>query len=59
MKTWEKLSLIIYVMCGDPLLNKLSRSLVGNPPASNESGNVRIQFHPKLGDKLRANLAQS
>ena len=59
MKTWEKLSLIIYVMCGNPLPNKLSGSLVDNPPASNESGNARIQLHPKLGEKLRANLAQS
>ena len=59
MKTWEKLSLIIYVMCGNSLPDNLSGSLVGNPLTSNESGNARIQFHPKLGDKLRANLAQS
>ena len=59
MKTWEKLSLIIYVMCGNPLPDKLPESLVGNSPTSNESGNARIQLHPKLGDKLRANLAQS
>ena len=59
MKTWEKLPLIIYVMYGNPLPNKLSGSLVGNPSTSNESGNARIQLHPKLGDKLRANLAQS
>ena len=31
----------------------------GNPPTINESGNARIQLHPKLGEKLRANLAQS
>ena len=55
MKTWEKLSLIIYVMCGNPLPDKLSGSLVGNSPTSNESGNARIQLHPKLGEKLRAN----
>ena len=59
MKTWEKLSLIIYVMYGDPLPNKLSGNFVGNLPTSNESGNARIQLHPKLGEKLRANLAQS
>ena len=59
MKTWEKLSLIIYLMCGNPLPNKLSGRLVGNWPTSNESGNARIQLHPKLGEKLRANLAQS
>ena len=59
MKTWEKLSLIIYVMCGNPLPDKLSGSLVGNSPTSNESGNARIQLHPKLGEKLRTNLAQS
>ena len=59
MKTWEKLSLIIYVICVNPLPNKLSGSLVGNSPTSNESGNARIQLHPKLGEKLRANLAQS
>ena len=59
MKTGEKLSLIIYVMCGNPLPNKLSGRLVGNSPTSNESGNARIQLHPKLGEKLRANLAQS
>ena len=44
MKTWEKLSLIIYVMCGNPLPNKLSGRLVGNPPTINESGNARIQL---------------
>ena len=59
MKTWEKLSLIIYVMYGNPLPNNLSGSLVGNSPTSNKSGNARIQLHPKLGEKLRANLAQS
>ena len=55
----DKLSLIIFVMRDNPLLDKLSGSLVGNSPTSNESGNARIQLHPKLGDKLRANLAQS
>ena len=59
MKTWEKLSLIIYVMCGNSLPDNLSGSLVGNSPTSNESGNARIQLHPKLGEKLHANLAQS
>ena len=59
MKTWEKLSLIIYLMCGNPRPNKLSGRLVGNSPTSNESGNARIQLHPKLGEKLRANLVQS
>lgn len=59
MKKWEKSSLIIYVMCGNSLPDNLSGSLVGNPLTSNESGNARIQLHPKLGDKLRANLAQS
>ena len=59
MKTWEKLSLIIYVMYGDPLPDKLSGNFVGNLPTSNESGNARIQLHPKLGEKLRANLTQS
>ena len=39
--------------------NILSGSLVGNSPTSNKSGNARIQLHPKLGEKLRANLAQS
>ena len=39
--------------------NILSGSLVGNSPTSNKSGNTRIQLHPKLGEKLRANLAQS
>ena len=39
--------------------DKLPESLVGNSPTSNESGNARIQLHPKLGEKLRANLAQS
>ena len=56
MKTWEKLSLIIYVMCGNPLPDKLPENLVGNSPTSNESGNARIQLHPKLVEKLRANL---
>lgn len=55
----DKLSLIIFVMRDNPLLDKLSGSLVGNSPTSNESGNARIQLHPKLGEKLRANLAQS
>ena len=59
MKTWEKLSLIIYVMYGDPLPDKLSGYFVGNPLTSNESGNARIQLHPKLGEELRANVAQS
>ena len=59
MKTWEKLSLIIYVMCGNSLPDNLSGSLVGGLPTSNESGNARIQLRPKLGEKLRANLAQS
>ena len=59
MKTWEKLSLIIYVMYGDPFPDKLSGNFVGNLPTSNESGNARIQLHPKLGEKLHANLAQS
>ena len=49
MKTWEKLSLIIFVMRDNPLLDKLSGSLVGNSPTSNESANGRIQLHPKLG----------
>mgnify|MGYP007114609669 CR=1 FL=1 len=39
--------------------NILSGSLVGNSPTSNKSGNTRIQLHPKLGEKLRANLARS
>nr|DAF02224.1 MAG TPA: hypothetical protein [Caudoviricetes sp.] len=30
---------------------------MGNPPTSNESSNARIQLHPKLSEKLRANLA--
>ena len=55
----DKLSLIIYVMYGDPFPDKLSGNFVGNLPTSNESGNARIQLHPKLGEKLRANLAQS
>jgi len=55
----DKLSLIIFVMRDNPLLDKLSGSLVGNSPTSNESGDARIQLHPKLGEKLRANLAQS
>ena len=55
----DKLSLIIFVMRDNPLLDKLSGSLVGNSPTSNESGNARIQLHPNLGEKLRANLAQS
>lgn len=59
MKKRENSSLIIYVMCGNSLPNKLSGRLVGNSPTSNESGNARIQLHPKLGEKLRANLAQS
>lgn len=59
MKTWEKLSLIIYVMCGNSLPDNLSGSLVGNPPTSNESSNAQIQLHSKLSEKLRANLAQS
>ena len=49
MKTWEKLSLIIYVMCDNSLPDNLSGSLVGNSPTSNESANGRIQLHPKLG----------
>ena len=59
MKTREKLYLIIYVMCGNSLPDKLLGSLVGTPPTSNESGNARIQLRPKLVEKLRANLAQS
>ena len=59
MKTWEKFPMIIYVMCGNSLPDNLSGSLVDNSPTSNESGNARIQLHPKLGEKLRANLAQS
>jgi hypothetical protein len=59
MKMQDKLSLIIFVMRDNPLLDKLSGSLVGNSPTSNESGDARIQLHPKLGEKLRANLAQS
>ena len=51
--------MIIYVMYGNPLPNNLSGSPVGNAPTSNKSGNTRIQLHPKLGEKLRANLAQS
>ena len=45
----DKLSLIIFVMRDNPLLDKLSGSLVGNSPTSNESANGRIQLHPKLG----------
>ena len=45
----DKLSLIIFVMRDNPLLDKLSGSLVGNSPTSNESGNARIQLRPKLG----------
>ena len=56
MKTWEKLSLIIYMICGNPLPNKLSGSLVGNSPTSNESGNARIPLHPKLGWKTSCQL---
>lgn len=59
MKTWEKFPLIIYVMYGNPPPNNLSGSLVGNSPTSNKSANGWIQLHPKLGEKLRANLAQS
>ena len=55
----DKLSLIIFVMRDNPLLDKLSGSLVGNSPTSNESANGQIQLYPKLGEKLRANLAQS
>ena len=29
--------------------DKLPENLVGNSPTSNESGNARIQLHPKLG----------
>lgn len=53
----DKLSLIIFVMRDNPLLDKLPGSLVGNSPTSNESSNARIQLHPKLSEKLRANLA--
>ena len=49
MKTWEKLYLIIFVMCGNPLPDKLSGSLVGNSPTSNKSANGWIQLHPNLG----------
>lgn len=56
MKTWEKLSLIIFVMRDNPLLDKLSGSLVGNSPTSNESANGRIQLHPKLRWKTSCQL---
>ena len=56
---WSKLTLIVFVMRNNPLPDKLSGNLVGNSPTSNKSGNTRIQLHPKLGEKLRANLAQS
>ena len=46
MKIWEKLYLIIYVMCGNSLPDKLLGSLVGTPPTSNESGNARYNFIP-------------
>ena len=49
MKMQDKLSLIIFVMRDNPLLDKLSESLVGNSPTSNESANGRIQLYPKLG----------
>ena len=45
----DKLSLIIFVMRDNPLLDKLSGSLVGNSPTSNESANGWIQLYPKLG----------
>ncbi len=32
--------------------DKLLGSLVGTPPTSNESGNARIQLHPKLGENF-------
>lgn len=49
MKMQDKLSLIIFVMRDNPLLDKLSGSLVGNSPTSNEIANGRIQLYPKLG----------
>ena len=52
----DKLSLIIFVMRDNPLLDKLSGSLVGNSPTSNESANGRIQLHPKLGWKTSCQL---
>lgn len=44
--------MIIYVMCGNSLPDNLSGSLVDNSPTSNESGNARIQLHPKLGENF-------
>ncbi len=35
----DKLSLIIFVMRGNPFPDKLSGSLVGNSPTSDESAN--------------------
>ena len=52
----DKLSLIIFVMRDNPLLDKLSGSLVGNSPTSNESANGRIQLYPKLGWKTSCQL---
>ena len=51
--------MIIYVMCGNSLPDNLSGSLLDNSHTSKESVNDRIQLHPKVGEKLRANLAQS
>ena len=45
----DKLSLIIFVMRDNPLLDKLSGSLVGNSPTSNKIANDWIQLHPNLG----------
>jgi len=49
IKMQDKFSLIIFVMRDNPLPDKLSGSLVGNSPTSNESVTGRIQLHPKLG----------
>ena len=35
----DKLSVIIFVMCDNPLPDKLSGSIVGNSPTSDESAN--------------------
>ena len=43
---------LFMVMCGNSLPDKLLGSLVGTPPTSNESGNARIQLHPKLGENF-------
>lgn len=60
MKTWEKLSLIIYVMYGNPLFQTYCReALWATRPQVTKVAMLGYNFVPSWDEVLRCNLHQS